>query len=448
MTYLDAAYAILTTAGQPLRPEEITQRALAQKLIAPQGLTPEATMASRLYIDTLQEDSHFVRAGKGIFGLAQWQPAGIESQVDKLNQTTRERLHSLLLEMPPDRFEALIGELLIRMGFDESTVTVTRRSGDGGIDVTGLYRATGLTGVSAAVQAKRWKANVQAPTVTALRGSLQVHQQGIIITTSDFSKGAQTEALAPNKTHIGLINGKELVGLLVRHKVGVRERSLPVLSLDEEYWGELSVQVAEKVAIPDQNAPAAGPAAAPQPQAQAGKPTGFTLLGQRHAVNSWHGILVGACAVLADRHGPAFAPMAGAVKGRTRRYVAASPDGMIAPAPIPGTALWVEANQSAKSVMQVAASSWPPAATRRRSLQSIRHNRGQQVNEPRAGPGQVRPGARFMPRWRADGATALRQRVGRRLPVRVECICHRARREYNNFNFVLSLSVVRVRAAG
>ena len=41
------------------------------------------------------------------------------------------------------------------------------------------------------------------------------------------------------------------------------------------------------------------------------------------------------------------------MKGRTRHYVAASPDGMIAPAQIPGTELWVEANQSAKSVAQV-----------------------------------------------------------------------------------------------
>ena len=239
-------------------------------------------MASRLYIDTLQEDSRFVRAGKGVFGLVQWQPEGIESQVDKINQATREQLHSLLLEMPPDRFEALIGELLIRMGFDESTVTVTRRSGDGGIDVTGVYRATGLTGVSAAVQAKRWKANVQAPTVTSLRGSLQVHQQGIIITTSDFSKGAQAEALAPNKTHIGLINGKELVGLLVRHKVGVREKPLPVLSLDQEYWGELVGQVGEAPAAVGQNAPAPEPAAPPQPKAEPAKPTGFTLLGQHY----------------------------------------------------------------------------------------------------------------------------------------------------------------------
>lgn len=35
MTCLDAAYTILKTAGQPLHFEESTQRALAQKLIAP-----------------------------------------------------------------------------------------------------------------------------------------------------------------------------------------------------------------------------------------------------------------------------------------------------------------------------------------------------------------------------------------------------------------------------
>lgn len=79
MTYLDAAYTILKAAGQPLHFEEITQRALAQKLIAPQGLTPEATMGSRLYTDTKQEGSYFVRAGHGCFGLAEWQPKGIDA---------------------------------------------------------------------------------------------------------------------------------------------------------------------------------------------------------------------------------------------------------------------------------------------------------------------------------------------------------------------------------
>lgn len=52
-TYLHAAYHILHQADHPLRHEEITERALAQQLISPQGLTPEATMALRVYTDTL-----------------------------------------------------------------------------------------------------------------------------------------------------------------------------------------------------------------------------------------------------------------------------------------------------------------------------------------------------------------------------------------------------------
>jgi len=369
MTYLDAAHTILQEAGQPLRYEEITGRALERMLISPQGLTPEATMASRLYIDTLQEDSRFVRAGKGVFGLAQRQPEGIESQVEKINDDTRRRLKDLLLEMPPDRFEALIGELLTRMGFDENTVTVTRSSGDGGIDVTGVYRATGLTGVSAAVQAKRWKKSVQSPIVTSLRGSLQVHQQGNIITTSDFSKGAQAEAMAPNKTHIGLINGDELVDLLVRHKIGLREKLLPVLSLDQEYWGYLVGQVGEPTAAEGgedwaadpaaregQGAKEGGAAAPTPPKALRVEPTGFTLLGQHYAgASTWRAVLLGVCAALAAEHGPAFAEAAFTVRGRSRQYVAATPDGMIAPAQIPGTGLWVEANQSARSAQQVIA---------------------------------------------------------------------------------------------
>lgn len=200
--------------------------ALAQKLIAPQGLTPEATMGSRLYTDAKQEGSHFVRTGKGVFGLAQWQPRGIDAHVAEINAATRKQLTRLVLTMPPERFEVLIRELLIRMGFDENTVKVTPYSGDGGIDVTGVYRAAGLTKMSAAVQVKRWKGNVGAPVVTQLRGSLQVHQQGIIITTSDFSKSARAEAEAPNKTRIGLINGAELIDLLVKHQVGVVKRPL------------------------------------------------------------------------------------------------------------------------------------------------------------------------------------------------------------------------------
>ena len=74
MTYLDAAYVVLKAVKQPLHYSDITRRALAQGLIVPTGLTPEATMGSRLYTDTQEEGSRFVRAGRGVFEAAMPSP--------------------------------------------------------------------------------------------------------------------------------------------------------------------------------------------------------------------------------------------------------------------------------------------------------------------------------------------------------------------------------------
>lgn len=373
MTYLEAAYKILSEARQPLHYSEITRRALEQSLLQPTGLTPDATMGSRLYTDTQQEDSLFVRVGKGWFDLAKQRPGGIEEQVQLINRRTREQLHELLLSMPAKRFESLVMELLLKMGFDESTLLVTPFSSDGGIDVVGVYKAAGLTQVNAAVQAKRWKGNVGAPTVTQLRGSLQVHQQGIIITTSGFSAGARKEAVAPGKTRIALIDGEELVEMLIKHRVGALEKRLIVDALDEEWWGELLTpamppalpQPPPAIAVDNETEaatetviehstqlPFAGDGANQIPTGR--KPASVTLLNQRELVNSWAGVLLFVCKYLAAQHSDTFATIATATHGRKRSYIAESNQGMIAPKLIPGTTLYAETNLSALAVLRVA----------------------------------------------------------------------------------------------
>jgi len=257
MTFLDAAYEILKQAGEPLHYTLIAQRALAAGLVDTRGQTPEATMASRLYVDTKRPDSRFRRERRGIFALVEPQPRDIAQRIDALNRGVRAELRKRLLRMPPDRFEALIGELLIALGFDEATVEVTSHSGDAGIDVRGVLRASGITEVNAAVQVKRWKRNVQAGAVRALRGSLTVHQQGIFITTSDYSKGTQKEAQEQGKTPISLVNGDQLLGLLIKHGIGVSEQQHLLLSLDEEWWGEVLGEGPPTSTPP----PAVGPAA-------------------------------------------------------------------------------------------------------------------------------------------------------------------------------------------
>ncbi len=59
-----------------------------------------------------------------------------------------------------------------------------------------------------AVQVKRWKANIHAPTVQQVRGSLGTHEQGLIISTGDFSSGAREEAQRANAVPVALMNGK------------------------------------------------------------------------------------------------------------------------------------------------------------------------------------------------------------------------------------------------
>jgi len=82
-----------------------------------------------------------------------------------------------------------------------------------------------------AVQVKRWKRNVQAPVVQQVRGSLGAHEQGLIITTSDFSTGVRKEAARPDAIPVGLMNGEQLVLLLAEHEIGVTRRSHYLLSL-------------------------------------------------------------------------------------------------------------------------------------------------------------------------------------------------------------------------
>jgi restriction system protein len=239
MNFLDTAYEILKQAKEPLHYSEITRRGLTAGILDTKGQTPEASMGSRLYVDTKRPGSRFRRVRRGVFALAEAQPSDISQRIETINRQTRAQLRKYLMEMSPDRFEALIGELLLALGFDEETIEVTSYGGDGGIDVRGVLNAGDIAEVNAAVQAKRWKRNIQAPVVQALRGSLVVHEQGIIITTSQFSTGAVAEAQAPGKVRISLIDGEKLLELLIEHRIGVTAEQHTVYSLDEEWWGDI-----------------------------------------------------------------------------------------------------------------------------------------------------------------------------------------------------------------
>lgn len=343
MTFLDAARQILEKAGTPLHYEEITARAMREHLLSSNGATPEASMGSRLYSVTKEGSaSPFVRIGAGVFDLARRQPHGIEDEVSSINSATRAELGALLTKVPPKRFEMLIMELLIAMGFDESTVSVTPYSGDGGVDVRGVFRASGLTNVRAAVQAKRWKSNVSAATVRELRGSIHVGELGTIITTSGFTASARDDANAPGKTPIGLIDGDELIALMLKHHVGVVDKSLVVSVLDAEYWREVLPSVMPAPPLPELPA-----TAVPSIPGKPGKPVEFVLLDVCTPFTTWKAMALRVVEEMYQRHAEGFAAVAETMRGAKRQYLSRDPTTMWSAAQVGDTGWWMECNQDA-----------------------------------------------------------------------------------------------------
>lgn len=238
LSFLDAAEMVLEeyAGGQPMHYRDITRKALDLHLITTGGLTPEATMYAGILTEIQRqikrgELPRFEKSGKGYVGLTRWHEQGLPYQIEVHNREVRERLLQRIRTMDPIAFEELVGELLAKIGFED--VAVTRASNDGGIDVRGTLVSGDVIQTRMAVQVKRWKSNVQAPVVQQVRGSLGAHEQGLIITTGDFSAGARQEAEQPDKTPIALMNGKQMVNLLIEYDIGVLRTNYDLIDLEE-----------------------------------------------------------------------------------------------------------------------------------------------------------------------------------------------------------------------
>ena len=235
-SFIDCAQKVLEQFGgkRPMHYKEITEKALEKGWLVTGGKTPEATMYAQVVTEIKRqrkrgENPRFVQHGRGYVGLSQWMGRGLAFQIEQHNQQVRKALRKRLLAMKPEEFEELVSQLLTEMGFER--VEVTKRSGDGGIDVRGTLVVGDVVRIKMAVQAKKWKLknNILAPVVQQVRGSLGAHEQGLIITTSDFSAGAIKEATQPDKTPIALMNGEQLAMLLMEHGMGVNRSAIKQL---------------------------------------------------------------------------------------------------------------------------------------------------------------------------------------------------------------------------
>ena len=145
--------------------------------------------------------------------------------------TVRAAIQDALPEMTAFAFEQLIKRLLDELGYRE--VEVTQQSRDGGIDLLATTDM-GITAIREVIQARRHKRKIQRKDLDALRGSLFRFNavRGTIIATSSFSDDTQESAIARGSAPITLIDGDKLVDLLMQNGIGVRRRTVQVLTLD------------------------------------------------------------------------------------------------------------------------------------------------------------------------------------------------------------------------
>ena len=165
----------------------------------------------------------------------------LEMAYFELRNALRQEVLDKVKKSPPEFFESLVIELLVRMGYggsQEDAGKTLGRSGDGGIDGKIKEDRLGLDFIC--VQAKRWESNVGRPIVQAFAGSLDGFRarKGVLITTSGFTKEA-IEYVSKIGKSIVLIDGEELTRLMFEYDLGVTPVKHYVLKkLDHDYFEE------------------------------------------------------------------------------------------------------------------------------------------------------------------------------------------------------------------
>jgi restriction system protein len=135
----------------------------------------------------------------------------------------REAVAARLQALPASGFERFCQRLLRESGFEE--VTITGRSGDGGIDGIGILQVNALVSFKVLFQCKRYTGSVTPSQVRDFRGAMMGRaDKGIIITTGSFTSDARKEAVRDGVPPIELVDGDKLVSMLEQLELGLKPR--------------------------------------------------------------------------------------------------------------------------------------------------------------------------------------------------------------------------------
>lgn len=166
-------------------------------------------------------------------------PIETEVSSEEIEKDWTDALLTCLKGMEPAAFERLSQRVLRESGFVK--VEVTGKSGDGGIDGTGVLRMN-LISFQVLFQCKRYAGSVGAGAVRDFRGAMQGRaDKGLVITTGTFTPDARKEATRDGAPAIDLIDGEALCYLLKDLKLGVdvREIRTEEITVSEAFFDKI-----------------------------------------------------------------------------------------------------------------------------------------------------------------------------------------------------------------
>lgn len=163
----------------------------------------------------------------------------LEESYRKVQNVLANDVLDAVKRLSPEAFEQLVVKLLVAMGYGGSIDDAGRavgKSGDEGID--GIIKEDKLGLDSVYIQAKKWEGVVGRPVVQSFAGSLEGHRarKGVMLTTSGFSQDAK-DYVQKIERKIVLIDGKQLVQLMIEHNVGVTvTKSYTLKKVDQDFF--------------------------------------------------------------------------------------------------------------------------------------------------------------------------------------------------------------------
>lgn len=145
-----------------------------------------------------------------------------------LQQSYRSAVSVKLQALSGSAFERFCQRLLRESGFQE--VSITGRSGDGGIDGVGILQVNPLVSFKVLFQCKRYVGSVTVAQVRDFRGAMAGRaDKGIIITTGSFTADSRKEAVRDGVPPIELVDGEKLIGMLEQLELGLRPSTTYIL---------------------------------------------------------------------------------------------------------------------------------------------------------------------------------------------------------------------------